>query len=724
MNHYIPRILILLTVTIWIAAAEEQHSAATLGAFDRQEARLPVLREALADAELRGLDIAYPRADATIGELFITYGREDVAQGRLARAATVAREVEELLDRAEREMEADRKVPRLGNGPIHIRDGSLWAECVTADGMEYRPVFLTGYGHFGQVVDDLPVLDQIGINVIQNEIGPNSVVFEDGIDTNAIESRILYALDRAAEHGVRLDLLISPHYFPEWAFAKWPELRVVDAPGPPHFIKNSVDAPEARAIYEQFLRALIPKVKEHPALLSICLSNEPIYEASPIDPWRAPMWRTWIEEQHGDTDAMNRRWNTAYDTFDDAPHPEFSFTGNRAMVYDAVRFNQNAFAGFHQWKVDIIHDMAPELPCHAKLMPLVWGRYTIFWGTDPWEFSQLSQLNGNDSYFDPRPHTERWQSSWQIQNMFYDLQRSMKRVPIANTENHIIPDRYQDDVSPDHIYTALWQGAVHGQGVSVTWAWARTHDETSDFEGLILHRAACTAAMSRVALDLMRLSREMAAIQNVAPRVAMLWSNSAQVHDSRFVGERDRMYEALNFCGVHIGFVTEEQIAAGGLDAYDCLIVTGARTLLRDAAAPIAAFRERGGRVVFYGARNFIEDEYGRAMTPIAADSVIEGRPREEALRDRLLEELAAADIRPRHDPRLSDGALPYGVEWRSAILDGQELVNIVNLTAGPETVSLPEGPWRELIHDEPLEKRLNLSPNQPRLLCRPVAAL
>lgn len=703
-------------------SAEVPESGVVLAALAAQEERLPNLRTAMEAAQSKGLDIAYPLADVTIGELFIGFGREDVEHGRVARAEEVAREVAQLLDRAEREMELDRKVPKLGAGPIEIRDGSLWAACETADGMEHRPVFLTGYGHFSDVVEALPLLGKIGINVIQNEIGANSVVFEDGIRTDAIENRILYALNRAAANGVRLDLLISPHYFPEWTYQKWPELRIVKEDGPHHFIKNSVEAPKAREIYEQFLRTLIPVIKEHPALLSICLSNEPIYEASVVDPWRAPLWQEWMRARHGDMATLNARYGTSFGTFEEITHPEFSFTANPAMVYDAVRFNQVHFSGFHRWLVDTIHDMAPGLPCHAKVMPLVWGRYTIFWGTDPWEFAQLSQLNGNDCYFDPRGHNERWQSSWQIQNMYLDLQRSMKRVPVANTENHIIPDRHQEYVSPDHIYTALWQAAAHGQGISTTWAWGRTYDPKHDFEGLILHRAGCTAAMSRVALDLMRLSYEMAALQNVPPRVALLWSNSAQVHDSRFGGERDRIYEALNFCGVPIGFVTEEQIAAGGLDDYACLLVAGARTLLQDAVKPVEAFRARGGRLVFYGSKNFVQNEFGRPMSPLQADSVIEGRPRDEALRDRLLQELAAAGIQPEIELRTPEGKIPYGVEWRVAMFDGKMLLNVVNLTRETRRVALPGDGWHELIRDTVSNSSLELAPNQPHLLALPLA--
>ena len=72
-----------------------------------------------------------------------------------------------------------------------------------------------------------------------------------------------------------------------------------------------------------------------------------------------------------------------------------------------------------------------------------------------------------------------------------------------------------------------------------------------------MHRAACTAAMSRCALDLMRLSREMAALQNAVPEVAILFSHAAILQDKRYFATRACVYEALNFCGVPIAFVTD-----------------------------------------------------------------------------------------------------------------------------------------------------------------------
>lgn len=678
-----------------------------------QEARLPELDAQLDAAKADGAPVPYPQSDVVIARMFCGFCRDDIANKRYSRAVQVATEVQELLDRASREMRVGLDAPVWKVGTEEIRDGSLWGTCTFGGKEEVRPIFLTGYGHFDTVVRAIPTLAQIGINVIQIEIGPNSIVNEDmSVHTDAIENRVMKALDFARDHGISICLLLSPHYFPDWAFQKWPEIRV-----PSGFMKNTTEAPQVRAIYDKFLRTIIPMIKDHPALNSICLSNEPVSMASPQDPFRLPLWREYIKKKHGTIEAVNALYGTSYASFEDVPHPAMNDTDPPAAYYDAVRFNQERFAEWHAWMAGIIHEMAPDLPCHAKVMALPPGRHATEWGTDPWEFAQLSQFNGDDCYFMPHNGNLPWESMWQIQNAYYDLQRSMKRVPVFNTENHIIADREQRYVSPDHIYTAIWQGAIHGQGASTTWAWERTYDVKSDFEGLILHRPACTAAMSRCALDLMRLSREVSAIQNLPPRVAILFSNAALVHDERASGLRSAVYEALNFCGVPIGFVTDEQVAAGWLDKYDCLVVAGARNVLGGALDAIRAYQKAGHLVVEYGGDTMKEDEYRRPVEPVIANESIDVALSGEALRDVLMNALAKAGIAPDIALKTPEGRVPFGVEWRSVPYENGVVMNLVNLTRQAITVSLPDGQWNNLLTIKPCENAIVLEPNTPVLV-------
>jgi len=694
--------------TVTVSTAERD----ALDLIAAQEARLPGVEAKLEAAKAGGLPGHYPQADFLIAKRFCTYCRDDVAHARYERALEVALEVKELLDRAEAEMRDGVVVPVLDpDTAIEIRNGSFWAECTVGNATEFRPVFLTGYGHFSPVVADLPLLGDIGVNVIQIEMGPKSIVFEDGVRTDQIEAYVIAALDRARDNGVRVCLLISPHYFPGWAFEKWPELAIEKA----GFIRNTVDAPQVRDVYEEQLRTLIPLIQDHPALHSICLSNEPVSMGSWNDPFRLPLWRAYIERKHETIEHLNAAWGADYASFDDVPHPVLAFDEDPRAVYDGVRFNQEAFAEWHAWMVGVIHSMAPDLPCHAKVMCLPSSSGTVFWGTDPWDFANLSQINGNDCYFMQHKPGGEWASGWHSQNMYYDLQRSMKRVPVFNTENHIIRDREMGYIAASHIYTAIWQGAVHGQGGSTTWAWQRTFDEKSDFEGLILHRAACTAAMSRCALDLMRLSEQVAALQNAVPQVALLYSHAATLWDREYIKVRSKVYEALNFCGVPIAFITDEQIAAGRLEPYRCLIIPGAQHASRDAIEGIREFKAGFGHVIAYGPDNLTADEYDRPVSPPKFNRTIRNKEG-EGLRDVLSKGLAKAGIHPATALTTPDGQTPYGVEWRGVPHEGRPLVNIVNLSPGPIAVNLPAGAWTDLITQTPLANPITLEPNVPVL--------
>jgi hypothetical protein len=638
-----------------------------------------------------------------------------VANGRVLRAAEVAREVGELLDRAGREMRRGIDVPVLkSDSPVEIRDGSLWGTCTFGGRDVKQPVFLTGYGHFGTVVEDLPLLAGMGINVIQTEIGPSSIVFEDGVRTDEITRRVLPALDRARDNGVRVCLLLSPHYFPQWAYEKWPELDVNKG----GFLKVALDAPQARDIYRKQIETLIPAIKDHPALQSICLSNEPVSFNSDRDPFRKPLWRAYIERRHKIIEALNAAYGTQYASFDDVPHPEMRLNERPAMLYDGVRFNQECFAEWHAWMTETIRGIAPELPCHAKVMLLPDSRGTVLWGTDPWDFARLSQMNGNDCSFLQASENSRWASLWDGQNMYYDLQRSMKRVPIFNTENHIIRDREAGHIEGSHIYSAIWQGAVHGQGASTTWVWERTYERKHDFEGSILHRPSCVASMNRCALDLMRCAPEMAALQNAVPRVVILYSHAATVWDPSYVGMRTRVYSALNFCGIPIGFITDEQIEAGLLGQYKCLLVTGAEHASHAAIEGIRKFASDGGMVLAYGPVNLAHDEYGHDVEPLPFATVLETRKesQSEALRDTLLEQLKTRGLGPEEIVQTPEGRLPWGVEWRTATLDGKRIINLVNYRKADEQVNLPEGTWTDLAACAPLANPVTLKADAPVL--------
>ncbi|MBN2451400.1 MAG: beta-galactosidase [Lentisphaeria bacterium] len=678
----------------------------------------------------------HARVSLTVLDQFVAWAREDVRHDRPDRAWDAAVVMGDIAQRAIEAAQAieqgrapARPVPRYVTSPLRLEGPSFLGTTAWPDGLrETRPVFFVGYGHFSQVRQDTERFPDYGCNLIQIEFGPRGVcVAEDHCDDRAVKD-FLAVCDRAAAAGVAVNLLLSPHYFPEWALAKWPHLR--DCRG--GFFGYCVHAPEARQVIETSLRHVIPRIRDHPALHSLCLSNEPISTELDACPQVREGWQRWLEARHGTVAALNRRWRSEHRTFADIVVPR-PFPRTAAGV-DFVRFNQELFAGFHAWMAEIIHEMAPNLPVHAKIM--MGAHFGAnphgIWSVCPQLFGELSQIHGNDCYCMFSDHGE-WTNGWQLHEMAYDFQRSTGDKAVFNSENHVITDRDHRAIPPEHLYATLWQGALHGQSATTLWVWQRTFDHASDLEGSVIHRPDAAEAVGHCALDLNRLALEMTALQRLPPAVVLFWSQASAIHDDNHWTVLRNVYRYASFLGVPLGFVTERQLethAAGGALPH-ALAQGGAKVLVVPRArfgsdAVVDALRRIGEgplRVLRVG-ECLTHDEYGqtRPGAPLPGHAV-DGLDLPEleafkAFREASLGWGLATPLRV----LAADGMPPYGLEVRSVRLaDGRRVAAVCNhRRESVEVILHADGnptPSRDLIALKRQEPGFSVEPLRPLLL-------
>ena len=308
----------------------------------------------------------------------------------------------------------------------------------------------------------------------------------------------------------------------------------------------------------------------------------------------------------------------------------------------------------------------------------------------------MSDFNGNDAWKYPQKHGP-WASAWQGENGGYDFQRSMVDKPIFNSENHLIPDRTFDFVPPSHISNVFWQGAVHGQSATTTWVWERSYSYTSDTAGSIMHRPRCVEAMGRTGLDLMRLSKELTALQKAPIQVALVWSPASLVAGQEYLDQLTRAYEALNFCGVRLGFVTERQLAACAetgklpktLGSVKLIVAPGVSRTPQTTLSALGKYQERGGKVLLIGPC-FTHDEYGteRETTGPFPKPLAPPADSEEAF-PILAEQIRTLPIERSVELRRADGSLAFGVEHLAVQHGGRLLVNFCNYLNQPQTLSV-----------------------------------
>ena len=321
--------------------------------------------------------------------------------------------------------------------------------------------------------------------------------------------------------------------------------------------------------FELYLKALIPLIKDNPALHSICLTNEPNYW-SDGDPTDRPAWQAYLQHAYGDIAHVNAAYGTHYTTFADVPmgadkgnRPAWG-TAAAARWYDWMAFNDVNFAAYHRWMADVIHQMAPALAIHAKIQVRNPGD-----GIDPAWFAEFTDISGSD-------------------NLPYDLLGSFRVAPIYNSEDHLLQG--VDDWRQTR--TNLWQGAIHGRNASTIWVWAR-HSEDN-----LLQQPEYVATIGKTALDLNRLAKEVTALHAAPTGVAIFHAHTALVSE----GAPAEGWTATDVYmhGQRPEFVTDEQMAAGKLRQYKLALIP-AEPMTRTALSALAHFVDAGGRIMTIG---------------------------------------------------------------------------------------------------------------------------
>lgn len=674
-------------------------------ALDRASNAWARLSRAVPKLEARGVG-AKSRASLKVLEKFFGWVAEDRQKGFATRAASEAREMASLGERAADRAEAilagverDFPVPRYQTSKIDISHAQAIADRRWPDGrIDRGPVFFNGFGHFGLAKRDLGDFPALGCNLIQVEIGPAWVVTsETGTSDGAIKE-VLEVLDRAEKAGVSVILLLSPHYWPQWTRERWPELKECSC-----YAGFCPYSHAAQDVLKRYLGIVIAAVKDKKALHSICLTNEPATRNYDKCPRLRKAWRKWLAKRYGTVDALNKMTGFELASFDEAEVPEIDGDVT-PIVLDFIRFNRTCFAAWHRWMAEVVRETAPDLPVHVKIqIAYVNWLDKVFYSIDPVAFSRLSQYSGNDSIvFLAGSNNPDWAHNFWWMELGYDFQRSAADIPVVNTENHFHPDRSHGTYQPGaQTYAALWQNALHGQNASALWCWERAYDNgKSDFNGLILERPECLESYAHCALDLSRLADKLEPIQNLPPSVLVLYSTEGILRDGG--GLLLKSYRAANFIGQPLGIVSEEMLSGFGrgtesrpFDSAKVILLPLVKgmTICPELKAGLDRFVAAGGRIL---------------ETTDMTERELHGKLAQDA-KDFGLPPYPVAI-----DPKT--GLPSYGVETRGVTVDGVSRISLCNQSSQMLRVRL-EKSGVDLISGLSTAEEFEMSPLEVKLV-------
>jgi len=549
--------------------------------LDIARVRLGKLDELMTKAETQNIDVSYPRVSRTVVGQFIDFAQAEAQEGKLSRAHKQADFIIECANRAidELQMMLDDPtkritMPKVSMQNITAKDGDFYSA--------NRPVEMVGLcGWWDKSY--FPTVKGTGFNAISMEIGPSGSLNPDGTPNEDSIARVTSILDTAKEHNMAVDLLLSPHYFPDWAYAKHPN---ADANGVRRargsFMPWDVSDRGFREVVEKHLGAVIPKVREHPSLVSYDLVNEAWYEL--MGDFYLGDYDKWASDHPGG----ERSWVSLYD------------------------FNRDRVTDFFRWYTEAVHKYDTRHPTWAKII----GNWEDL-GIDREAVGDLLDANGMDCFPRYPDSTGRYALDFWTQAIMHDTYRSFQpQKPVLDGEYHIIS--YGSIVPQGYIRTCLWNAHLHGRDFSAIWVWGR---DLENDQNCFYTQPSAVEEAGRTALDLQRLAEYVVEFPRQKSEVALVYGGA----------DFERAYEAMYFLDAQFDLISQRRIESGKLSGYKLLVIPADVKLSRPIEKAVESFRKSGGLVFQcrdipgqneeYLSRE-IEAQYARAKInrPVRAD--------------------------------------------------------------------------------------------------------
>lgn len=702
-------------------------STAVSAAFDKSdfESKYAELVSLIELCEASGINVDKEKVNtAVIGRFTDCVKFDDMLDGKLAEEGTslkaltgrtVAQQVKEmnaLYAEAKNNLTAYVNGEEKSNSPsLKYKDElTLKNNGLEIDGAPYYSV---GFGHFNNATEDIPIFADMAADNVAMEIGPSSVLEltdkENKIYTNCGALRDKTAnslkekLETAKKENVGINLLLSPHYMPDWALEMYPELKNASF----GWCKYNIFESNAKKLLSDYLAGILPEIADCSALRSVILTNEPSCVTYRYPDVFTSDFRVYLYNKHGNIANLNKAWGTEYKKFSSINMPEYDSETGMPLVYDACfydwyEFNAEMFADWHEWMATEVGKYLPNVNISVKVLNYFWttdnnDEYRGYWlsGNDVERYSEFCDYAGTDAYGNISDYG-------QIINkyMWYDFAKSVTGQAIYNSEDHIFYDGYKvygdsESVQDEHAAAGIWEGAIHGCEMTTLWTWQRLDYTPSGSEtwtsavqremklpyaATFLHRPEVDAAIGKQSINLRRLNDEVRTLEKSKNSVALLYSNSARTYNKDYMSTLNKAYEAMIAAGIGADFVTEYK--SERMFDYDTIVLTAINNIKAETLENLADFAENGGNVIIadsslaYNEYNLESD--GEALATVTENAVNTGF--DTAL---LQNALSGLDTRSKKlELKNSSGEIVKGIDFKYTVNDdGSILANICNLS-------------------------------------------
>ena len=543
----------------------------------RLEQNTAALSNLYARVESAGLDTVYPRAYLTLLQMFAGRCRSDFAAGDSDRVLRNTEHLEGVYAKATAYMNAILKdpakqltvPPTFNPEKLKIRDGYWY------DGK--RPVFLWGPCTFWYMIQDTPLVKELGFNSVCPEVRTGEKEHDKAVEhmefwrTNGVHVNASIGVPDLGLTGadVRASKLLQQH----------PELKNLD---PNNFLSFVIQHSIVREKITEAFGIGIPFWKQFKGVNSYWLWNEPWYvnysELTRKDFIAA------MKKKYKDVAALNTRWKSGYTSFDDIQLIKWPDPKNYAPWYDFQQFRDDLLVDFFSFLNKTSKKYNRKMPTHTKFMAASLHSFSIE------RLQECYDIAGHDG------------SAGDRDIPFLDLCRSVyPEKPLSDTEVHI---GYGGKISVDN---QVWRLAFHGLADGNWWCWTANHN-FSDSVG----NAESMDALAFSGLDLQRLMvPHIHALVTKEKPIATLFPDVVERRsDVKMVRLRFEVAVAQYMLGLQPFYATEKRIAEGELNKHEVLFA-GESAYVKDTTyQKVLAFVKKGGTLIVTKG-GFSTNEYG-----------------------------------------------------------------------------------------------------------------
>lgn len=601
--------------------------------FSAASQQIHALEEAIASARLKNRDVAKAAAALAIMKYFPI--RPDQFEGFLQPSemtpenlAQISSKLGYIKTRSQKWMKylkaledkpasPARAVPDMMK--LSVRGGYFQADGV--------PILLMGpEGDRLRILDDLDFAKDLGANAIGVEVTPLDVA------TTGFDERLKNFLDEAQKRNITVRVMLSGHFFPAEVSALPESQRVLTYPMYQGFFmvassqKVCIESDAVRKVLADFVQKIISVTKNHPAVSSYIIWNEPYYMCYCHK--SVGEFRQYLSDKYKTIDVLNDAWKTGYKDFPECTPPkilqknwDYSISpNNRVALYDWMRYNDDRVYRFFSWMKDNIRNAGDNRPTHVKKASWQFAAYGSRGGIDSERLnSVLEETPGFDTGYTYEANGDFALESIMSIDYAYSTSRGK---PISHDELHmIIPLKADGTRAPRDVNimrSCILEDFVHGVAQQYFFVWRKG----TYYHSLLDSQATppnVLEAYSDALIDVQHEQDRIMKLQAVEKNVAILHCQTSflytpveQLGGAMFktlqLASLNDYYHAVYPLSYPVRFVTERQIENGDAGKLAIIMVPTTQYVQRATSEALLKFVNAGGTLIV-GPCSFIGDD-------------------------------------------------------------------------------------------------------------------